>query len=357
MTTTPHRRPLTPSAASTMQTPFMACRALFRRLVVCAPLCLVLGAFPSGAAAQVAGTGSTLARNLMAEWAVQFGAAVGGVTYVPSGSSAGVKGAREGSVDFGVTDVPLTGPALRQAQLRQVPLAATAVAVFVNLPELAGKPLKLSGDILAEIYRGNIKQWSHSQIKAINRDLALPNSSIVPIWRNDGSGQSVVFSTYLSRQNAAWRRAPGVEQRLSLDVGRGVSGGAALLAAVKATPGAIGYDAVGQVRGTPGLVVAELLNSAGSFAPAADANVLEALQAAAWSDDANSADLDGSAGRTSYPMATLTYALLAQTPAKGRGNAAAYLAAAVSQGDAIATKNGFVPLPQNGKTSAAKALR
>ncbi len=328
-----------------------------RNVALSAGLALLIGGFSCGAQAQLAGTGSTLARGLMVDWAVQFGGTVGGVSYTPAGSSTGVKAAREGTVDFGVTDTPLTAPALKQAQLRQIPLAATAVAVFVNLPETGGKPVKLTGDVLAEIYKGNIKEWNHSQIKNLNRELALPARAIVPVWRNDASGQSTVFTTYLSRQSASWRRSPGTESRLSLDTGRGVAGGAAVLAAVKATPGAIGYDAVGQVRAAGGLVNAELQNSAGRFVAPTDEAIAQALQAAPWSEESSSADLDGSGGAGSYPMATLTYALVAQTPAKGKPSAAAFLAAAVTQGDAAAAKNGFLPLPPTGKSIASRAAR
>ncbi len=303
--------------------------------------------------AQVAGVGSTLARGLMADWTVQFGPAVGGVTYVASGSSAGVTGARDGSADFGVSDVPLNSVVLQQSQLKQIPLAATAVAVVLNLPELAGKNLKLTGDVLAEIYKGNIKEWNHSQIQAINRGIALPATPIVPVWRNDGSGQSVVFTTYLSRQSASWRRSPGVSPRLDLSTGRGMKGGAAMLAAVKATPGAIGYDAVGAARAAGGLVIAELRNSAGNFTGPNEANIREALKLASWSEDTNSADLDGLGGIDTYPMTTLTYALLPRVAVKGRVNATQFLTTSVAQGDASAVKNGFVTLPANAKALVA----
>lgn len=322
------------------------------------PVLLLAGALsPTFAVAQLSGSGSTLARGLMADWATQFGSPAGGVTYVASGSSAGVKGARDGTADFGLTDVPLNSMALQQSQLKQIPLAGTAVAVVVNLPELAGKNLKLTGDVLAEIYKGNITGWNHSQIQAINRGIALPATPIIPIWRTDGSGQSVVFTTYLSRQSASWRRSPGVEGRLDLHAGRGVSGGSAMLAAVKATPGAIGYDAIGAARAAGGLAIADLRNSAGNFTGPSEVNIREALKLASWSEENNSADLDGLAGSNIYPMTTLTYAVLPRVAAKGRGNAAWFLTESVAQGDVSAVKNGFVALPANAKALVAASAK
>lgn len=296
------------------------------------------------AQAQVTGAGSTLVRELMAGWSTSYGAPSGGVTYEAIGSSAGVARATDQSVDFGVSDVPMTPAALRQAGLRQIPLAGAAVAVVVNLPELAGKAVKLNGDILADIYQGAITQWNHSQIAGANPGVALPNRAIVPIWRADGSGQSYIFSTYLSRGNAKWRRVIGSSNNLALTAGKGVRGGQAVLDAVKATPGAIGYDALGAAQ-KAGLGIAELLNGSGkSVAPNA-ASIAEALERAQWSKDSNAADLDGSAGPGAYPMAAVPYALVPVAIKKGRNTALPFVQSAVAQGDAQVKQMGFLPLP------------
>jgi phosphate transport system substrate-binding protein len=316
------------------------------RAVLCAAL------FCSQASAQTIGTGSTLMRDLMTAWTAQHGSATGGARYEPSGSSAGVAQAREGTVDFGVTDVPLTAAALQQANLKQVPLAAAAVAVIVNLPELGGKPIKLTGDILGDIFTGGITQWNHSQIASANPGLTLPARAIVPIWRSDGSGQSYVFSTYLSRGNAKWRRTISSTNNLALPVGRGVRGGAAVLEAVKATPGAIGYDSLGAAQ-RAGLGIAELRNAADRFVTPNAASISEALAQAKWSNDSASADLDGSAGAGSYPMSAVTYAVISGNR-KGGVNPVPFLKAAVASGDAQVSQAGLIPLPPAGKSLASQ---
>ena len=313
---------------------------------------LVTFALATAAQAQVTGAGSTLVRELMTSWSTQYGAASGGVSYEAIGSSAGVVKATEQSVDFGVTDVPMTAAALRLAGLRQVPLAGAAVAVVVNLPELGGKPIKLSSDVLADIFQGNVTQWNNAIIAALNPGMALPNRAIVPIWRSDGSGQSYVFSTYLSRGNPKWRRVVGVTSTLNLASGRGAKGGQALLDAVKAAPGAIGYDALGAAQKSR-LVIAELLNASGkSVAPNA-ASIAEALDKAQWSKDTNSADLDGSAGPGAYPMAAVPYALIPVALKKGRTSALPFVQASVSQGDSQLTALGFLPLPPVAKAQVS----
>ncbi len=318
------------------------------RITAIAALCM--GLLSAHVSAQTIGTGSTLMRDVMTSWTAQYGSASGGARYEPSGSSAGVTQAREGTVDFGVTDVPLTAAALQQANLRQMPLAAAAVAVIVNLPELGGKPIKLTGDILGDIFTGGITQWNHSQILAANPGLPLPNRGIVPIWRADGSGQSYVFSTYISRGNSKWRRAIGGTNNLSQLAGRSVRGGAALLDAVRATPGAIGYDSLGAAQ-RAGLGIAELRNAADRFVAPNAASINEALSQAKWSADSLSADLDGSAGAGSYPMSAVTYAVISGTR-KGGVNPVPFLKAAVASGDAQVSQAGLIPLPATAKNMA-----
>jgi phosphate transport system substrate-binding protein len=302
---------------------------------------------------QISGAGSTLSRDLMSRWAQAQGAKAGGVTYEAVGSTRGVEHARKGEVDFGVTDVPLTTIALGQSNLRQVPLAATAVVVVVNVPEIDKQPLRLTGDILANIFTGKIATWDHSTIRSINPSLKLPSRPIVPLWRTDGSGQSYVFSSYLSRQNPAWRRAVGTTQQLAGLSGRGVVGGAAMLAALKATPGAIGYEGFAAARAS-GLSLASLRNASDQFVVPSDAAIGEALSKARWSFDTaeNSADLDASPGAGTYPMSALIYAVIPSTGANAR-KTLAFLLDAVQTGDASVTATGFLPLPATAKTAIA----
>jgi phosphate transport system substrate-binding protein len=304
-------------------------------------------AINSLAQAQTTGTGSTLVRDLMTSWTAQYGAASGGARYEPTGSSAGIAQAREGAVDFGVTDVPLTAAALQQGNLRQVPLAGAAVAVIVNLPELGSKPVKLTGDILGDIFTGGITQWNHSQITAANPGLPLPARAIVPVWRSDGSGQSYVFSTYISRGNSKWRRTTASTNNLALSAGRGVRGGAAMIETIKATPGAIGYESLGAAQ-RAGLGIAELRNAADRFVAPNAASVNEALAQAKWATDSLSADLDGSAGAGSYPMTAVAYALVSGNRKAGV-SPTPFLKASVASGDAQVAQAGFVALPAAAK--------
>jgi phosphate transport system substrate-binding protein len=311
------------------------------------------GLSASHAFAQLSGAGSTLSRDLMSRWSQAYGPRLGGVTYEAVGSSRGIEHARKGEVDFGVSDLPLTAVALSQSNLRQLPLAATAVAVIVNVPGLEGQTLRLTGDVLASIFSGKVTAWDHSMIRGINPGIKLPATPIVPIWRADGSGQSYVFSSFLTRRNGTWARSVGISQQLSNLSGRGVVGGAALVAAVRATPGAIGYEGLGAARAA-NLQMASLRNASDQFVAPSEASVTEALSKARWSFDnnENAADLDASPGAGTYPMTAVIYAMIpaASTNAK---KSSGYLVDAVQRGDASVSAAGFVPLPGIVKTAIA----
>ncbi len=303
--------------------------------------------FFANAFAQTSGAGSTLVRDLMSSWTAQHGAASGGARYEATGSSSGIEQAIDGTVDFGVTDVPLTSAALKQSNLRQMPLAGAAVVIIVNLPELNGKPLKLTGNILADIFTGSITTWNNNQIAGINPGLPLPSRAITPIWRSDGSGQSYVFSSYVARSNTKWRRTVGVGNNLVLSTGRSVRGGAAMVDAVKATSGSIGYDNLGSAQ-RAGLGIAELRNAADVFVAPNQASINEAMAQAKWSADNLAADLDATTGAGSYPMAAVAYALLSGNR-KGGVSPVAFLKKAVASGDTQVTQAGFVALPASAK--------
>ena len=323
----------------------------------CSLVVWVLGA--SSAFAQVTGAGSTFVKDLVAAWATAHGAVVGGVTYDSVGSGAGVTRAQERSVDFGATDVPLTAAALSQASLRQLPMAASAVAIIVNLPELDNKPLRLSGNVLGEMYRGIVVKWNDSQIVSLNPGLPLPDRAIVPVWRTDGSGQAYAVASYMALFNRNWRRTNTVDARWSAKVGRGV-GGNEMLPTVSSTPGAIGFAALGTASGVKNVGIAEMRNIDEGFVAPSTQSISATLARADWNlgEKGNfAADLDTAPGVAAYPITMVTYALLPAIVPAGRRSAAVFLMQAIDKGDAQVQQSKFVPLPAKIKAVVAAAAR
>jgi phosphate transport system substrate-binding protein len=308
--------------------------------------------------AQMTAGGSTFARRLMESWTQAHGGIVGGATYEAIGSSAGVARLTAGTLDLAVSDVPLTTAGLKQSGAKQIPLAASGVAVLVNLPELNAQPLKLSGLVVAAIFTGQVTRWNHSMITAINPSVKLPDRAIVPVWREDGSGQSHAFSTYLSRGDSRWRLAHGVTSNLSGLAGRPVKGGAAMLEAIRSTPGAIGYDAF---TATPpaGVSAAAMQNASQKYVAPSAATIGAALAQARWSFEYgdNAADLDASPGADSYPISAVAYAIFSAKPAAGKRSAAPLLERFNVLGDVQVAPAGFLPLPAQVKAAALQALK
>jgi phosphate transport system substrate-binding protein len=329
-------------------------KSLFVKLLAAALLGLPL--MGNSAYAQTKGAGSSLARDLMARWVTDFGK--GGVVYNPVGSTAGVQQISEKTVDFAVTDRPMAAVQLDRLSLRQYPLAASAVSIVANLPGLPkDRSLKLTGGVLADIYSGTITNWNDRLIKVLNPDLELPNLAITPVYRADGSGQTYALTLFLSRNSQTWSRRFGSNEKIAFPAGEAKSGGAALLAAVKAKPGAIGYDVLGEGLKS-GLVLPQLQNASAKYVSPSVAAVSEAIAQATWDTTSatfvptNAADLDGSAGDKVWPISVVTYALV---PAQDKAGAMAFLSASIAQGDKGVSDNSFVPIPTNMKAVVQKA--
>jgi phosphate transport system substrate-binding protein len=90
-----------------------------------------------------------------------------------------------------------------------IPLCISMQMVNYNLPGLNGKHLKLSGPVLAGMYSGTILYWDDAAIKALNPGVKLPHHAIIPVHRTDGSGDTFIFSQYLSFSTPSWSKSVG----------------------------------------------------------------------------------------------------------------------------------------------------
>ena len=146
----------------------------------------------------------------------------------------------------------------------QFPVAFGAVTVSYNLPGVKSG-LKLDGKTLADIYLGKVKTWSDPEIKALNAGMSLPSSSITVVHRSDASGTTKAFTTFLSDYSPAWTAAAGKpDKTVKWPTGTGAAKNSGVAAAVKQTPGAIGY--VEQAYALQnGFTYASVKNKAGTF--------------------------------------------------------------------------------------------
>jgi len=206
-----------------------------------------MGRLARAQAGNVTGAGSALPRAVYQKWIEAAGASTGlKVSYEQNGGAAALEQIKNRAIDFASVDYPRRPALLREHQLIQFPTVLTPVVPFVNLPGVADGQLRLTGELLADIFLGKVTKWNDAKIKAENSGANLPGTAIVPVHRLEASGANMLFTTYLSRVSEAWSAGPRAGTTVQWPQGKGaeVDGLDALAAKVKATPGAIGYGGV-----------------------------------------------------------------------------------------------------------------
>lgn len=306
------------------------------------------------------GAGSSAAAPLYRAWAAAYGKAQDvQLQYEASGSSAGLKKIRAQEVAFGASDVAPTEAELNRDQLLLVPTFVTGAVPVVNLPRVPRGRLRLTGEVLAQIYLGGITRWSAPEIAALNPDFSLPDLPIRPVGRSDGSGTTWYVADYLSRLSPVWKERLGVKTSLAWgEHVMGAKGSDGVVRAVQDTPGAIGYVDFNYV-GTNGLNPVLLRNAAGEFAAAGVAGFKAALRASDWAAKGNfHASLANLPGPGVWPITMGTFVLLPRVSSQPAETLRAlrFLMWALLKGDSVVEGLSFVRLPDALQANAFKAL-
>ena len=307
------------------------------------------------AAQQITGAGSTFAAPIYGKWAEAAGSTGIKLNYQAIGSGAGINQINNRTVDFGASDMPVAADQLSGHKLLQFPTVIGGVVPIVNIPGIDPNKLKLTGELLADIYLGKITKWNDPKIVAVNAGLKLPNLAIAPVYRADGSGTTFVFTDYLSMRSPDWKSTVGSSTSVKWPAGNGAKGSDGVAATVKQVRGGIGYDESAYAIQNH-LTTAMLRNPAGSFVAANMASFIAAAASADWSKVQNFAiDLNDQPGANSWPIESATFVLV-PTDAKDPAQNAAVLKFfdwGFGHGDDIATQLLYVPLPD----SVHKAIR
>jgi phosphate transport system substrate-binding protein len=262
--------------------------------------------------------GSTLIYPYLQVLAPQFHTAYPSITLVPGpgGSGLGISEATAGLVQMGGSDAYLSpAQAAASPNLLNIPIAISAQAVDYNVP---GAPanLKLTGNILAQIYEGKITEWSDPQIAAINPGVTLPKLRIVPVRRVDSSGDTFIFTSLLTKTNSAWATGPAFGTTVTWPAVADeltANGNPGMIQVCKATPGCVAYIGV-SVENTAlkeGLQEALLQNKAGNYLVPDLATITAAVNASSGSTPATlRQSLIYSGGNNSYPIINFEYLMV-----------------------------------------------
>ena len=255
------------------------------------------------------GAGSTfvypLFSKLFAEYAKENHVMV---NYQSIGSGGGILQLTNKTIDFGDSDAPLNDEQTKKmsAPVLHIPMCSGAVVISYNLPGLKGT-LKLSPDVLANMFLGKITKWNDPQIAKINPGVTLPETGVFIIHRSDGSGTTNIFTTYLSKVSSDWNTKPGKGSAINWPAGLGGKGNEGVSGLIKQTPGAVGYIELSYAIQN-NMTFADIQNSSGNFITPSVAST-SAAGNIAIPDDAK-VSLTNTTAKDGYPISGLTWALI-----------------------------------------------
>jgi len=308
------------------------------------------------------GAGATFPYPLYSKWFYEYSNANPGTrfNYQSIGSGGGIKQITAGTVDFGATDAPMTDEEMKAlpGPILHIPTAIGAVVVVYNLEGVEGG-LKLTPDVLANIYLGKITRWNDPKIAELNKTVTLPNADIVVSHRSDGSGTTDIFTNYLATVNADWRAKVGRGKSVNWPAGLGGKGNEGVAGVVKQTPGAVGYVELAYAKQNK-MKVASLRNKEGNFvAPTLEATSAAAAGVAKSMPDDFRVSLVDAPGKDSYPIAGLTWLLVykdQKDAAKGKA-LVQFLKWAMKDGQKMEAALDYAALPIAVAERVDKALR
>ena len=228
------------------------------------------------------------------------------VAYGGIGSGGGVRNLRDKIVDFAGSDAFLSDKEMAEmAPVVHIPTCMGAVVLAYNLDGV--KELKLSGEIIADIFAGNIKMWNDERLAALNPDVKLPNESIIPVFRSDGSGTTFVFTDYLTKVSPMWREKFGAGKSVNFPSGQAAKGNPGVAGVIKQTKNSIGY--VGsEYAFAQKIPFARIQNARGEFVLPSSATISAAASGVIPADTRCSITNADAAG--AYPISTFTWMII-----------------------------------------------
>ncbi|MBP3614699.1 MAG: phosphate ABC transporter substrate-binding protein PstS [Bacteroidaceae bacterium] len=258
-------------------------------------------------AQELSGAGATFPLPFYNVIFEQFGQVNGDqVAYGGIGSGGGVRNLRDKIVDFAGSDAFLSDKEMPEmAPVVHIPTCMGAVVLAYNLDGV--KELKLSGEIIANIFAGEIKMWNDERIATLNPDVKLPEEAIIPVYRSDGSGTTFVFTDYLTKVSSMWASKYGAGKSVNFPSGQAAKGNPGVAGVIKQTKNTIGY--VGSEYAFAQKIPYALVeNQRGEFVQPSSATISAAASGEIPTDTRCSITNADAAG--AYPISTFTWMII-----------------------------------------------
>lgn len=320
----------------------------FKRFMVAAASAFTL--ISAAHAADITGAGATFPYPIYAKWAEAYKKTTNvGLNYQSIGSSGGIRQIRAKTVTFGATDAPVSGAELDKDGMVQFPAIIGGTVPIINLDGFKPGELRITGEILAEVFMGNILKWNDAKLTALNPGKKLPDENITIVHRADGSGTTFNFTDYLSLVSKSWADKVGkgaaVKWPAASSVGgKGNEGVAANVARVK---GAIGYVEYAYVKKNK-LNFMQLRNKDGNYVSPDDKTFAAAAAGADWfSVPGMGLSIVDQKGAQSWPISTASFILMFKDPSDKAASQEVlkFFDWSFKNGKELALELDYVPLP------------
>lgn len=301
-------------------------------------------------AADITGAGASFPYPVYAKWAARYHQLTGHrVNYQSIGSGGGQQQIITGTVDYGASDDPMPGAELARHDLVQFPSVVGGTVPVVNIRGIQAGQLRLSGEVLADIFLGRIRQWDDPAIVALNPGLELPSRSIVVVHRADGSGTTFVWTNYLSQVSPEWKQQVGEGKAVKWPVGQGGKGNEGVAAYVRQLRNSIGYLEYAYAHQN-GLAWTQLQNHDGHFVQPSQESFAAAASQADWSSaQGMGVILNNEPGADSWPVTAASFILMRASQKKPQlaYEVLAFFDWVWREGGELARELDYVPLPED----------
>jgi phosphate transport system substrate-binding protein len=296
------------------------------------------------------GSGSSVPAPLYSRLAQEYNKKSQGtqVRYLPLGTSEGIKEISHGNGDFAAGEVALSPSERSEAGLVEIPAVLIGIVPIYHLPG-APPDLKFSGEVLAGIFLGEIKNWNDPQIAKLNSGVSLPDLAIRVYNRPAGKGSNYVLTEFLSKTSPKFRSRIGVTPSPSWPVGTPAERSSDIADKVKADTGSIGYvELQYAVKGN--IAQGRVLNPAGNYVKASAETIAAAcksVEAPGW--DKFGASLTNAPGADSYPLTSFSWLYLRSRVSPDARRVAAlsnFLTWMFTDGQQYVGEEGYPELPQ-----------
>ena len=282
------------------------------------------------------------------------------VAYGGIGSGGGVRNLRDKIVDFAGSDAFLSDKEMEDMpEVIHVPTCMGAVVLAYNLDGV--EDLRLSGEVIAQIFAGEIKMWNDERLVALNPGVNLPEEAIMPVFRSDGSGTTFVFTDYLTKASKMWAEKFGRGKSINFPSGQAAKGNPGVAGVIKQTKNTIGY--VGsEYAFAQKIAYATIENQRGEFVKPTSESISAAASGEIPTDTRCSITNSDAAG--AYPISTFTWMIIykeqnysnrSKEQAIATLDLLKYILSDESQ--ALTTEVHYAPLPEKAKELSLKNLK